>query len=159
MPGSASRVGSVCFDWCAPRKRSTLRAKRGSSQSSSYAVSSASRPKGVEYQGTPAYGKGPSAVAAVSMARSANERRSQAFAAGFDVTMRVASGSAAGQPAEKPCRCRARRSRSSHSMRSATVTGVFGFSAKSSAAAPCVKRTGADGSWMRVRRWTASSPS
>ncbi len=45
----------------------------------SIAVTMPSRPKGVLYQGTPAYGNGPSGLSLVSITRSAAERAIQSL--------------------------------------------------------------------------------
>ena len=85
LPGSASRSGSSASAWCAARNRSTPRASAGSIQSVWSATISESRPNGVQNHGMPAYGSGPCAVGTVSIARSAAERRIQAFIAWFEV--------------------------------------------------------------------------
>jgi hypothetical protein len=87
LPGSASLSTRVSADCVAARKRSTPRAMVGFTHRSSSAVTSASRPKGVQNQGTPAYGTRPSGVSVVIIARSAVERQIQSLKAGLDVRM------------------------------------------------------------------------
>ena len=79
LPGAASWKREVSEAWWRDRNARTPRANAGSSHTVCSAVMIASRPKGVEYQGMPAYGYGPVGSSVVSNAISARERSSQSL--------------------------------------------------------------------------------